>query len=67
MSRYLIYFDGFIGHYLLFALMYLLAMYEVPPLNPFSMNQYMSMSNIFLNSSPVIFNIASQLNPGELK
>ena len=42
-------------------------MYEVPPLNPFSMNQYMSMSNIFLNSSPVIFNIASQLNPGELK
>ena len=24
------------------------------------------MSNIFFNSSPVIFNIASQLNPGEL-
>ena len=41
-------------------------MYEIPPLSSFSMNEYMSMSNIFSNFTPVIFNIALQLNPGEL-
>ena len=53
--------------YLLFDLEYLLAVQKIPPLNPFSMNNYMSMSNIFPNFTAVIFNITSQLNPGELK
>ena len=44
-----------------------LAMREIPPLNHFSMNKYMSMSTIFFNLTPVIFNITSLLNPGELK
>ena len=65
------YFDGFEGllffMYLLFALLYLLAMYEIPPLNSFSINNYISMSEIFSAFTPVIFSIVSQLNPGELK
>ena len=52
--------------YLLFALAYLLAMEETP-LNPFSTNKYLSISDIFSNFTPVIFNVTSQLNPGELK
>ena len=51
----------------LFALAYLLAMEEIPPLNHFSINKYLSISDIFYNFTPVIFNIASQLNQGELK
>ena len=42
-------------------------MSEIPPLNPFSMNKYMLMSEIFSNFTPAIFNMASQLNPGEPK
>ena len=53
--------------YLLFALAYLLEMEEGPPFNPFSMNKYLSISDIFSNFTPVIFNMASQLSPGELK
>ena len=64
-------FDGFVGSenfkYLLFTSLYLLAMYEIHPLNPFSTNKFISMSKIFSSFTPVIFNIASQLNPGELK
>ena len=62
-SRYDMYFEGFVGSesfkYLLFAALYLLAMYEAPPLRPFSMNKYMPISIIFSNFKPVIFNIAS--------
>ena len=46
--------------YLLVVLAYLLAVYKTPLLTPFSMNKYMSMSNIFSNFKLVIFNIASQ-------
>ena len=53
--------------YLLFALAYLLAMSEIPPLDPFSINKYLSMSDIFSNFTSVIFYIATQLNPGKLK
>ena len=53
--------------YLLFALLNLLQIYEIPPLNLFSINKCFSISEISSNSTPVIFNIASQLNPGELK
>ena len=42
-------------------------MQEIPPLSPFSINKYLSMSDIFSNSIPVIFNVASQLNPGGTK
>ena len=42
-------------------------MYEIPPLNPFSTNKYMSMSEICSNFISVIFKITSQLNPGENK
>ena len=65
------YFDSFVGLQffmcLLFASPYLLAMSEIPPLNHFSINKYMSMSEIFYNSIPVTLNIASQLNSGKLK
>ena len=53
--------------YLLFALLYLLAMQEIPPVNPFSIDKYISIPEIFSNFAPAIFNISSQLNPGELK
>ena len=53
--------------HLLFALAYLLAMQQTPPLVPFSINKYLSMSDIFSNFTSVIFIMASQLNPGELK
>ena len=52
---------------LLFALLNRLAMQEIPPLIPFSINKYISMSEFSSNSFPVIFSITSQLNPGELK
>ena len=42
-------------------------MQEIHPLNPFSTNKYLPMSDVFSNFTPIIFNIASQLNPGELK
>ena len=41
-------------------------MKEIPPLVSFSINKYWSMSDIFSNFTPVIFNIASQDNPREL-
>ena len=53
--------------YLLLALEYLLAMQEIPTLILFSMNKYISMSEIFSNFTPVSFNSAFQLNPGGLK
>ena len=53
--------------YLLFALLCLLALYEIPPLIPFSIKKCISVSLISSNSIPVIFNIASQANPGEIK
>ena len=52
--------------YLLFALLNLLAMQEKPPLIPFSINKYISMSEISSNYNSVILIIASQLNPGLL-
>ena len=52
--------------YLLFVLAYLLAMQEIPPLSRFSMNKNMSILDIVSNFTTVIFNIASQLNPGGL-
>ena len=51
----------------LFALLYLLEIYEIPPLIPFSINKCMSISEIRFNFIAVIFNIVSQLNPGLLK
>ena len=54
------------NHSCIFALAYLLAMQEIPPLNPFSINNYLSIPDIFSIFIPVIFNIASQINPGEL-
>ena len=42
-------------------------MSEIPPLNPFSMNMYMSMFEIFFNFTPDIFNTASELKPEDLK
>ena len=63
--------DRFVGlqffMHLLYALAYLLTIYEIPRLSPFSMNKYMSIFIIFSNFTPVILNIASHLNPGELK
>ena len=53
--------------YLLFALLCLLAIYEIPPLLPFPINKCISMSEISFNPIPVILSIASQLNPEELK
>ena len=53
--------------YLLFASLNFLEMYEIYPLNPFSINKFLYMSEISFNFVPVIFKIASQLNPGELK
>ena len=53
--------------YLILVSLYLLAMQEIPPLIPFSTNNYMSMSEISSNSAPVILSIASQLNRGLLK
>ena len=45
----------------------LLAMQEIPPLIPFSINKCMSLSEICSNSVLVILSIATQLNPGLLK
>ena len=53
--------------YLLFALLNLSQMQEIPPLNPFSINKCLPMSEISSNFIPIIFSIASQFNPGELK
>ena len=62
--------------FLLFDLEYLLAMQEIPSLNPFSMNMHMFQVHVNVhkqvhlnahNLTLVIFNIESQLNPGELK
>ena len=65
------YFDRFVRLLffmsLLFASLNLLQMHEIPPLNPFSPNKYMSMSEICSNFISVIFKITSQLNPGENK
>ena len=65
------YFDCFVGSLLfislLFASLNLLQIYEIDPLNPFSINKYLSIFEIYSNFIVVIFNIASQLNPGELK
>ena len=45
-------FDGFVGSQffmsLLFALLCLLQTQEIPPLNPFSINKYMSFLKFFL-------------------
>ena len=49
--------------YLLFALLHLLAMSEIPPLIPFSINRCMPISKISSNSILVILSIASQLIP----
>ena len=65
------YFDGFVGSpffmSMLFDSLNLLQMYEIPPLNPFSKNKYLPMSEICSNFILVIFKIVSQLNLGELK
>ena len=41
-------------------------MYEIPSLNPFSINKWSSMFEVSSNFIPVVFNFATQLNPGEL-
>ena len=38
-----------------------------PPFSPFLTNKYLSVSDIYSNFTPVIFNIPSQVNPEELK
>ena len=53
--------------YLLFVLLYLLAIYKIPPLTPSSKNKCISMSEKRSNYILVILSIASQLNPGLLK
>ena len=53
--------------YLLLALLCILKIYEIPPLIPFSINKYMSVSEMRSNFILVISNIESQLNPGLLK
>ena len=53
--------------YLLFALLNLLAMYEIPHLIPFLSNKYMSVFEISSNSILIILSITSQINPGLLK
>ena len=42
-------------------------MQEIPPVNRFLINKYLSISDIFSNYISVIFNITYQLNLGELK
>ena len=42
-------------------------MQKIPPLDPFSTNKDLSISDIFSHFISAIFNIASQLNPEELK
>ena len=53
--------------YLLFALLCLLAIYDIPPLIPFSINKCKSISLISSNSIPAILRIASQVSPGLVK
>ena len=53
--------------YFLFASLNLSQMQEIPPLNLFSVNERLPMTEIISSFMPVIFNIASMINPGELK
>ena len=53
--------------YLLFALLSILAMQEIPPLIRFSINNCISMSEMSSNYISVVLSIASQLNPVLLK
>ena len=52
--------------YLLFARASLLQIFDIQPLITFSINKLTLISEIVCNFTPVIFNIASKLNPGAL-
>ena len=53
--------------YLLLPLLYLLELYEIPPLIPFSKNMCMPASGISSSSFFVILRFASQIKPDVLK
>lgn len=53
--------------YLLFILMYFLAIYEIHLLITFSIISYMSLSEMVFNLTTVILNIASRIHSGLMK